>query len=63
VGVSLGSKVPFCFAPHLLGFDLWGDDGVVYDVRAVDCVDGRHPIGFCQLIHVSDFFILCNFTA
>jgi len=42
---SLGREVPLCLAPDLLRLDLGRDDGVVYHVRAVDGVDGGHPIG------------------
>ena len=54
---SLSSKVALCLAPDLLGLDFWRDNGMMYHVRAIDCVDGGHPV-FVLVSSSNTFFSL-----
>jgi hypothetical protein len=41
--VSIRSEIAFCAILHLLGFDLWGNNGVVHHVRPVHSINWGHP--------------------
>lgn len=40
---SLGRKVPLSLATNLLGLDIRRYNGVVDNMRSINCIDRRHP--------------------